>query len=59
MRDLARERLARQADARLDTVDELRAFFVRCDEREADEEPDWSEHRRVIEGSRRSDSAET
>jgi hypothetical protein len=60
LRDAARDRLAAaQRAARLDTVEDLRAFFARCDERERQPEPDWSEHRRVIERSIRSGSSDT
>lgn len=57
IRDAAREKLAEAAAVRLDTLDELRAFFAGCDERETRAEPDWAEHRRVIEASQRSGSA--
>lgn len=35
----------------LDTVEGLREFFAACDRREEGREPDWEEHRRVIEES--------
>jgi len=55
LRQAAREKLAAEEGAtRLDTVAELRAFFASCDEREPEKEPDWAEHRRVIESSQRS-----
>ena len=52
LRDAARRKLA-EADARpaLDTVEDLRGFFAACDRRERSCEPDWEEHRRVIEES--------
>ncbi|MFW6193026.1 MAG: ribbon-helix-helix protein, CopG family [Gemmatimonadota bacterium] len=59
LREAARSRMARRSAPRLDTVEELRAFFEACDERETEPEPDWREHRRVIEGSARSGAAET
>lgn len=53
LREAAEERWRRARSARsLDTVDELRAFFRRCDDMETGEEPDWDEHLRVIEESR-------
>lgn len=56
LRDAAREKLAAAEDGmRMDTVEELRAFFAACDARERGREPDWEEHRRVIEESIRSD----
>lgn len=55
LRQAAREKLAaEEAATRLDTVQELRAFFESCDEREPEGEPDWADHRRVIEASKRS-----
>lgn len=52
LRDAARRKLA-EADARaeLDTLEKLRDFFAACDRRERGREPDWQEHRRVIEES--------
>jgi len=41
------------------TLDELRAFFEACDERETGREPDWAEHREVIEESIRKGSGPT
>lgn len=53
LREAAEEKLARErAVDRLETVAELRAFFERCDARERAPEPDWAEHRRVIDRSR-------
>jgi hypothetical protein len=55
LRQAAREKLAAEESAtRLGTVAELRAFFAACDERESEKEPDWEEHRRVIESSKQS-----
>jgi hypothetical protein len=52
MREAARDRLA-VAERRpaIETVDELRALFSACTARETRQEPEWEEHRRVIEGS--------
>lgn len=52
LRDAARDRAAAaDAGAALDSEEALRAFFEACDRREAGSEPDWEEHRRVIERS--------
>lgn len=59
LRDAARERLeSAEARSRLETMEELRAFFRRCDERETGREPDWDAHRRTIEESRSSGLAD-
>lgn len=58
MREAAREKLEQEGPLRLDTVHDLRAFFASCDAREEQDEPDWEEHRRVIEASARSGAAE-
>lgn len=52
LRDAARDKLA-AAERRpaIASVDELRAFFAACTARETRREPEWVEHRRVIEGS--------
>ena len=39
--------------ARLDSPAALADFFNRCDAREQGVEPDWSEHQKVIEESKR------
>jgi len=36
---------------KIETVDDLRAFFAACDKVEAGVEPDWEDHLRVIESS--------
>lgn len=52
LREAAREKLAASSAGRaLDTREALESFFEGCDARERGEEPDWAEHRRVIEGS--------
>lgn len=60
MREAARDRLAAtERRPAMATVKELRAFFAACTARETRREPDWEEHRRVIErsiGSGKSDS---
>lgn len=58
LREAARSRMARRGAPRLDTVEELQSFFDACDERETEPEPGWKEHRRMIERSARSGSAE-
>ncbi|MFQ6046283.1 MAG: hypothetical protein ACE5PT_07990 [Gemmatimonadales bacterium] len=55
LREAAREKLsAAERQPRIETGAELRAFFEACDARELRKEPDWEEHRRVIEHSIRS-----
>ena len=55
LRQAAREKLAAEdPGVRIGTAEELGAFFDACDARERGREPDWEEHRRVIERSRRS-----
>ena len=53
LREAAQEKLvAATSRARLESVDELRRFFAACDERESAPEPDWADHRKVMERSR-------
>lgn len=53
LREAAEDRLAAaDAGARLDSVERLRTFFRDCDARETAPEPDWSEHRGVMDRSR-------
>jgi hypothetical protein len=60
LREAGRERLGAQERLRqVNTVKELRAFFAACDKREKGVEPDWEEHRSVIEHSIRSGQAGT
>ena len=54
LRRAARERLQATGQARLRSVDELRAFFEDCRQRERGDEPGWQEHRAVIEESKAS-----
>jgi hypothetical protein len=51
LRRAARERLNSARAHKLSSIDELKAFFDACDEREKGTEPDWHEHRAVIEES--------
>ncbi len=41
-----------RSGTRLETLDQLEAFFAECDARETGREPDWEEHLKVIERSR-------
>lgn len=60
LRDAAREKLAAAGgSSSLQTVEELRAFFASCTAREQRREPDWEEHRGVIERSIRSGAADS
>lgn len=60
LRDAAREKLAAaEMQGGLDTQAALRAFFEACDRRESGIEPDWAEHREVIERSRSSGASRT
>jgi hypothetical protein len=52
LRDAARDKVAAaEAEVSLDTVEDLRRFFAECDDRESGTEPDWEQHRSVIESS--------
>jgi Mn-dependent DtxR family transcriptional regulator len=60
LRDTAREKAeAAEARVRLETEQQLRSFFEACDRRERGREPDWEQHRRMIERSAASGAAET
>ena len=52
LRRAARDRLESAAIPKLSSVEELRAFFSECDSRELGAEPDWQQHRTVIEESK-------
>jgi hypothetical protein len=52
LRRAARDRLAASEDPTLSSADDLRAFFEACDVREEGVEPDWDQHRLVIEDSK-------
>lgn len=57
LREAARAKLAEASQDRdIETLDELREFFAECDRREQGREPDWPEHRRMIERSMRGES---
>ena len=60
LRNAARERLAKsQAKQHMQTVEELRAFFQRCDDAEQGQEPDWEQHLETIRHSRSSGNSVT
>lgn len=53
LREAAEEKLRAGAErARIGSPDDLRRFFAACDERETRPEPDWAEHRKVLDRSR-------
>ena len=53
LREAAEEKLREaRPRVRLDTLEDLQAFFAACSARETGREPDWEEHLRVIERSR-------
>ncbi|HSF16234.1 MAG TPA: antitoxin [Vicinamibacteria bacterium] len=54
LREAGRARLADVRSRRIRTLDELRRFFEEIDEREEGVEPDWAQHRDVIEMSKSS-----
>lgn len=54
LREAAEDRLrAATEEVDLRSVRDLEGFFQACDEREEGPEPDWAEHERVIQRSRR------
>lgn len=60
IRDAGKERLKnRPARLKLETPDDLRVFFASCDSRQEGREPDWEEHLRVIERSKRGQAADS
>jgi len=49
LREAGMEKLERSTGKdRLDTPEDLNAFFASCDKRERGEEPDWEEHKALI-----------
>jgi hypothetical protein len=53
LREAAEEKLRQaRSGTRLDTLEDLQGFFAASNAREEQPEPDWEEHRRVIERSR-------
>lgn len=60
LRRAGREQASRQNErSRLDSTEALKEFFTRCDDRELGTEPDWQDHEKVIEESKRSGGANT
>lgn len=53
LREAAEEKLASARARRFLSVGELRTFFASRDEQEARREPEWDEHCRVIERSKK------
>ena len=55
LREAGLDRLERsREETRLNTSDDLKQFFARCDERsESGKEPDWEEHKALIEQGHR------
>jgi hypothetical protein len=59
LRRAGEERLqGKPASSRMDTVEDLRAFFSACDRTEEGREPDWHEHLAVLEASKQSGAAD-
>ena len=59
LREAGREKAAEvDSEQRIDSKQALRDFFSRCDGRERGREPDWEEHREVIDRSKRSGAGE-
>ena len=48
-----------RGESRLDSQQALADFFARCNARELGNEPDWTEHEKVIESSKRSGESGT
>ncbi len=59
LRRAARDRLASSSPSKLSSLTDLRNFFEDCDRREQGEEPDWQEHRRMIEESKATGTPKT
>lgn len=59
LRQAGREKLASRRARRLSTAKDLAAFFKACDLREKGREPDWDQHRAVIERSQRGGNSQT
>ena len=53
LREAAEDKLREARSAvRLDSLEDLQAFFSECDARETGREPDWDEYRRILDRSR-------
>lgn len=58
LKEAGKERLrARSGPSRIETREDLRAFFSTCDAQEEGGEPDWEEHLATMEHSKRSGAA--
>ena len=53
LRESGIERLEEEREKKISTTAELKRFFADCRRREKEREPDWKDHLRVIESSRR------
>jgi hypothetical protein len=59
LREAGREKAAAgESEQQIDSKQALRDFFAECDLREQGREPDWEEHREVIDRSKRSGAGE-
>jgi hypothetical protein len=52
LRRAAREQIQQRQPPALSSAEDLREFFKACDAREQGAEPDWQQHRAVIEESK-------
>ena len=61
LREAASEKLVQsQNQGNINTVEELRAFYRVCDENiDIEREPDWEDHKKVIETSKSGGSSNT
>jgi hypothetical protein len=59
LRQAAHDRVRAEASDSRMSPKELEAFFAACRRREEGVEPDWEQHERIIERSRRSGAAES
>ncbi len=60
MRDAAMERAAEEPVDRFESAEDVKAFFEACDNnREEGREPDWEQHRMVLEDSIRQGTPRT
>jgi len=60
LREAGRQRIQRhELETRFRGASDLHQFFRACDERESGVEPEWEEHLRVIDESRRGGASNT
>jgi hypothetical protein len=53
LREAAEEKLSTASAARrIESVEDLDAFFAECDDRELRPEPEWADHQKVVDRSR-------